>query len=91
MPDDNKNGDGDSQKNTSRNDQASLDCVEERPEQPEPEQLATGNGKYCFRFQCSDNNYVRAKAVAQLVEFVATTHKSTTLAPSTQEEGTGML
>lgn len=40
MQDDNKNGDGDSQKNTSRNDQASLDCVKERPKQPEPEQLA---------------------------------------------------
>ncbi|XP_013202121.2 DNA annealing helicase and endonuclease ZRANB3 isoform X1 [Microtus ochrogaster] len=40
MQDDNKNGDGDSQKNTSRNDQASLDCVKECPEQPEPEQLA---------------------------------------------------
>ncbi|XP_038206056.1 DNA annealing helicase and endonuclease ZRANB3 isoform X1 [Arvicola amphibius] len=40
MQDNNKNGDGDSQKNTSRNDQASLDCVKERPRQPEPEQLA---------------------------------------------------
>lgn len=40
MQDDNKNGDGDSQKNTSRNDRASLDYVKERPEQPEPEQLA---------------------------------------------------
>ncbi|XP_075843902.1 DNA annealing helicase and endonuclease ZRANB3 isoform X3 [Microtus pennsylvanicus] len=40
MQDDNKNGDDDSQKNTSRNDQASLDCVKECPEPPEPEQLA---------------------------------------------------
>ena len=63
MQDDNKNGDGDSQRNISRNDHASLDCVKERPEQPEPEQEETwkgerkdmltsqaGNGKYCFRF-----------------------------------------
>lgn len=39
MQDDNKNEEVGSQKNTSKDDQASLDCVKQLPEQPAPEQV----------------------------------------------------
>ncbi|XP_027273553.1 DNA annealing helicase and endonuclease ZRANB3 isoform X2 [Cricetulus griseus] len=41
MQHDNKNEEVGSQKNTSKNDQASLDCVKQLPEQPAPKQLPT--------------------------------------------------